>query len=781
MKRYLYALAGVMAMALVAMFGLTLYSDIQRAVSEEKVRLRTLATIIAAHTANLLEQNREAMERIAQRPAIRAMDGDHCDRILKEFHELFPQFANLATVDMQGLAPCSGVRQPGDRPVSVASTEWFQRFLAEPRFMVGRPFTGPITGKQVAVLVQPVRGPEGELLGLLGLPLDLERFDPRVPQAELPEGTRFGLVASDGGLIWRNLDSEGLIGESTGGQPAPRAAIGLGNGDGDFERTGADGVARFIATASIPSVGWTAFVAVTTRSIYANVFAGAKRNASIGLLGLILVGWFLMRLIRRIEQAEQELFDARDAAEAANRAKSVFLANMSHELRTPLNAILGFAELMARDASVPQAQRHNLETINRSGRHLLSLINDILEISRIEAGRLKVQLADTDLHELVETVVESMDLRARNDGLDLSLEMASDLPQFVRTDAGKVRQLLINLLSNAIKYTPHGSVRLRVAVEAPPERVQATEEARCILVCDVEDTGVGIAQADIDRIFQPFFQTEHGIQTGEGAGLGLAIVRQYAGLLGGDLSVHSVVGEGSRFTLRLPVALVEGAPTAAPPRRVLGLAPGQAPRRILIVEDKLDNQRLLSQLMTAAGFEVAIAGNGAEAVEAFSENRPDFIWMDMRMPVMDGYAATRRIRNLPGGEKALIVALTASAFEEDRQAIIEAGCDEMARKPLEADRLFEILARRLGVDLVFAEETAGADAMQTPALDLAALPPSVRDQLQQAAIALDIDRVRAVADTLEGDHPEMAQAIRRLADDYRLDALLDSPEDETAP
>jgi signal transduction histidine kinase/CheY-like chemotaxis protein len=689
MKGYLYALATIVVAALVGMVGLTLYADIRNALDQERARLATLSRLIVNTTGGLLERNRERMIGISRRPEVQAMDPARCGTLFQDLGLMFPEFANLATVDLQGSAPCSAVPQPGGKPVSVAKTEWFQRAMAEQRFIVGKPFIGPITGKKVAVLVQPVWSLDDQLRGFVGLPLDLERFDPRIPEASLPEGTRFGLLATDGTLIWRNTDPENLIGKYVGDQTGPKLAMQMR--DGEAASVGTDGVGRYYAFASIPRSDWIVFAGVPSRPIVDKVLHEATGNAVIALAGLTLIGILLRFLMRRIDAAEKELLRTRDAAEAANRAKSIFLANMSHELRTPLNAILGFAELIARDENLPQGQRHNLATISRSGRHLLALINDILEIAKIEAGRLAVQAAPCDLHELIASVVEAMELRAHQAGLALDRVLSPGLPRQVRMDAGKLRQILINLLSNAVKFTRRGGVHLDAGIAARRNDGETPE-----LVFVVRDSGAGIAPDELENIFRPFYQTDQGSQSGEGTGLGLAIARQYAQLLGGELTAASELGKGSAFTLRLPLVPAEAAMPAPAPRRVLRMAAGQPRWRVLIAEDRIDNQQLLELLLQRVGFEVRIAGDGEQAVAAFQSWQPDFIWMDMRMPVMDGYEATRRIRALPGGRRVKIAAWTASAFREDRDGILAAGCDDVLSKPLEEEKLFEIMERLQG-------------------------------------------------------------------------------------
>lgn len=467
-----------------------------------------------------------------------------------------------------------------------------------------------------------------------------------------------------------------------------------------------------------------------------------------------------------VRERTADLERARDAAEAANRAKSAFLANMSHELRTPLNAILGFAQLMANAPNLDAEQRKNLLTINQSGQHLLALINDVLEISRIEAGRLSLAPQPFDLHEMLTALSEVLALRARDKGLTLQLEKTPDLPRYLIADYGKLRQILLNLLSNAVKYTRQGEVVLSA-------RLLGCENGHAHLEFAVRDTGIGISAEDMARIFQPFYQTEAGATQGEGTGLGLAICREYARLMRAELTAESTPGAGSVFRLRVTLPLAESAgPTHALPQAI-HLAPGQPHYRVLVAEDQPDNQRLIEQWLTRAGFSVRCAANGEAAVAAFREWKPAFVWMDMRMPVMDGYAATRAIRALPGGRDVPIVALTASAFAEDRAAILEAGCDDVLIKPVEPGQLFACMRRLLPIEFEF-EALAPTPTPCAAPVNLSRLPPAMRQRLAQAALILDAETVRAVARECEAEYPEIAAFLRAEVEQYRFDALLDT-------
>ncbi len=433
-----------------------------------------------------------------------------------------------------------------------------------------------------------------------------------------------------------------------------------------------------------------------------------------------------------VEARTEQLLQACDAAEAANRSKSVFLANMSHELRTPLNAILGFAQLMARDERLPDDAHQHLQTINRSGQHLLALINDVLDISRIEAGRVTVQNAAFDLHDTLLGVEEMIRVRAEQKGLSFVVEHSGELPRYVFGDAGHLRQVLVNLLGNAVKYTEAGGICLRLTPEADSIRFE------------VIDSGPGIAPEEHERIFQPFYQAEYGIAKGEGTGLGLTIGREYVRLMGGELWVRSEPGHGSVFGFSLPLPETQVPLIETHQHRVLGLEPGQAAMRILVAEDNPDNQELIASLLTGVGFEVQVAENGQRAVELFQQWQPHFIWMDMRMPVLDGYQASQRIRALPGGQAVKIVALTASAFHENRDAILAAGCDDMLAKPIDETRLYLLMGEMLGLRYRYADQAGHRAPQPSGAVnDLSALPPTLREYQSAPAEFVDTDSLKA--------------------------------------
>ena len=421
------------------------------------------------------------------------------------------------------------------------------------------------------------------------------------------------------------------------------------------------------------------------------------------------------------KQMESDLQRAKEAADTANRAKSTFLASMSHELRTPLHAILGFAELLGLEESLTDCQRESVEIINTSGEHLLALINDVLEVSKIEAGKAIVTLTAIDLRSLLASLEGLLQLRAEAKGLKLFFELPPDLPPQIQTDEPKLRQILLNLLSNAIKFTDRGSVALRVAIDCldpislDPISLDPTSTDRtsnsptfATLRFEVEDTGVGIAPHEIEHLFKAFSQTEVGRQAAKGSGLGLFISRQLLQLLGGEIQVNSTIDRGTCFRVRIPVqvpalGLAAVHSPAIANRRVIGLESSQAVPRILVAEDVLQNRRLLVRLLSAVGFEVQAAENGQSAIELWQNWNPHLVLMDMRMPILDGYAATRQIKATPEGSKTTIIAVTANALDEERNAIFAAGCDDLLRKPFKENTLLTKLAKHLEIQYRYAD------------------------------------------------------------------------------
>jgi PAS domain S-box-containing protein len=460
-----------------------------------------------------------------------------------------------------------------------------------------------------------------------------------------------------------------------------------------------------------------------------------------------------------VKERTAELSIAKTAAEAANRAKSVFLANMSHELRTPLNAILGFAQIMERDPAVGQTHRQELATIGRAGRHLLSLINDVLEISRIEAGRTSVNNEPFDLNAMLTAVEEMTRVRAAAKQLDFKVERHGELPAYVFGDAHHLRQVLLNLLSNAVKFTERGEITLRVTAADGAIRFE------------VADTGLGIAPEEQEKLFQAFYQTAIGIANGEGTGLGLTISHEFVRFMGGELTVKSEPGQGSVFSFTLPLPASVAPPSAAVHGRVLGLEAGQSPPRILVAEDNADNRELMARILGSVGFEVKAVGNGQQAIDAFQHWQPQFIWMDMKMPVLDGFEATKAIRALPGGKDIKIAALTASAFREDRRSILAAGCDAVLAKPADEDQLFAVMGKLLGLRYRYAEAESPPAAPPLAASDLAVLPAALRGELRAAAEVLDMEATRTLVAQIREMQPALGDALERLASAYRFDRI----------
>lgn len=447
---------------------------------------------------------------------------------------------------------------------------------------------------------------------------------------------------------------------------------------------------------------------------------------------------------------ESELTEAKQKAESANRAKSDFLARMSHEFRTPLNGILGYAQLLERDAGLTAQQLDSVQRINQCGEHLLSLVNDVLDIAKIEAGRTELDLIRVDLEKCLADVAAITRIRAEQKGLAFAYEQADEWPGRVLIDERRLRQILLNILSNAVKFTQAG--RVQMTAQALPRESQHWH-----LRISIKDSGVGIPEAEIERIFEPFFQCSKQTHQSEGVGLGLAISAHLADLMGGKIEVNSEAGVGSCFTLSLSVkeAPKPDAEPAVRNGRILGYR--GPPRKLLVAEDKEENQALMRQILAPIGFQVIEAADGSQALSLALEHRPHLIFMDLVMPEIDGFEAVRRLRQHPETRDIPVVALSASAFEKTRSRSSIAGCNEFLTKPVRFDHIMSVLERWLGVEWIYASD----DPLEqrSPAKYLA---------LEDSGMATDeLDELYELA--MQGDIVALQERLAALANEARVD------------
>jgi PAS domain S-box-containing protein len=551
------------------------------------------------------------------------------------------------------------------------------------------------------------------------------------------------------------------------------------------------------------------------------------RAVLIGMMGIAIDITQQKQTAIALQQARDHALQEAAQSATANRAKSEFLSRMSHELRTPLTSILGFAELVAADPRLSQASCEHLKIIRRSGKHLLSLINDVLEISRIEAGQLTLKETSIDLYHLLDSLEELFQLKATSQGLELNFERGATVPQHIQTDENKLRQVLINILGNAFKFTQQGKMTLRVKrllitelpaalrpksssqvlpqhraswhdIDAPSLQRLATDS---VLYFEVEDTGCGIAPEEIGQIFEAFVQTECGHNLQEGStGLGLAISRQFVTLMGGKITARSQVGQGSLFSFYVQLTLTQGgmprSPVLATPR-VIGLEPNQPTFRILLADDELFSRKILNCLLKPLGFEVREAKSGTEAIALYETWQPHLIWMDMQMPEMDGYEATRQIRNLeichqstslPALDAAptspIIIALTASTFDEQQARAMAAGCNDFLAKPFSTKTILDKLATYLGVRYRYAEPQTPEECQidtapiisfcpVTFSAAFATMPSAWQSELRAAARRLSSTQCLRLIQQIPATQATLAQNLTELVENFQFDILMD--------
>jgi signal transduction histidine kinase/DNA-binding response OmpR family regulator len=500
------------------------------------------------------------------------------------------------------------------------------------------------------------------------------------------------------------------------------------------------------------------------------------------------------------KQAQEELQRAKDAAltakneaeeavriaDAANRAKSEFLANISHELRTPLNAVLGYTQILRHDQELNERQRNGIDIIHRSSEHLLLMINDILDLSKIEAHKMELLTSEFHLVNFLQSIVEITQIRARQRKIAFLHEVQSGLPEYVKGDEKRLRQVLLNLLSNAVKFTEKGRVTLRVkSIEKCRLRIEDSEDPKSQISnlksqirFEVEDTGIGIPEHQVAHIFLPFHQLNHPLIHMEGTGLGLAISTRLVQAMGGTLQVSSTPEKGSLFWFDLPL------PQAVKPeqnilkarmqeRRVIGFT-GKSPK-ILIVDDEELNRELLVDILVPLGFEVAEAVDGQEALEKTRSFAPDLILLDLVMTGMDGFQVVERIRQHPDWQHIQIIAVSASAFQHTRDRSLETGCNDFIAKPLRMKDLLEKLHQLLPIEWVYeARPDDVVEALKSQSEKLIMPPENTLRDLRDLAMKGHLRKILDYLEEMEQQTPQWEQFIenmRTFAKNFHMDQM----------
>jgi len=478
-----------------------------------------------------------------------------------------------------------------------------------------------------------------------------------------------------------------------------------------------------------------------------------------------------------VSQRTAELRVAKEDADIANRAKSTFLATMSHELRTPLNSILGYAQIVQRDPATTTQQVRGLKTIESSGTHLLSLINDVLDLSKVEAG--VVELFPTEFHfpVFLHGIGEIVRVRAESKGIDFEISLSDDLPQYVHADERRLRQILLNLLGNAVKFTDSGRVRLQVAgltLNDQPSTLRRAQDKLCNVLFEVEDTGVGIPAEELESVFDPFIQAGEGARQAEGTGLGLAISHNLVSLMGGKLQVESQLGMGSRFwfELVLPIAEERGEVRKSPERKIQVIDGSQL--KILVVDDRWENRAVFRDLLVPMGFEIHEAENGQEGLARLQEIQPAAVIVDLVMPVMDGFEFIRQVKQLPAFQDTPIIATSASVYEADQQRSLSAGGDVFLPKPVDADLLIEQLGGLLGLSwgtVTGDEMEVGPDDSQV----MVSPPREILETLLDLATIGDIGELREkLIELRRGDDTlkPFVHQLQELAQGYKQESII---------
>ncbi len=727
---------------LLAIAAAAIYVQRQQTIHEWRSNLVNLSRLLAEHARQTINAADLIQKSIADRViALHIEDEDGLRRMLgtSDTYEMLkdkvsgvPQIEVVTVVAGNGDVVNYTRAYPPQR-MNVADREYFQAHFADPalKSYISLPVLSRGAGRWTFFLTRKIRNSKGATIGLVLAGIESSFFADYYKAVSLSASSSIALYRDDGGLLARTPPAEESMGKILP-QPSLRA---MKDGQDAIVTNlprvtdPADARLRIVAPQAVAGYPLAVIATASEELIFADwrqraamIGGGA---AALALIVICLMVW-IIRLLNKREAAMAMARQAQDAAERATKVKSEFLAMMSHEIRTPLNGIIGFTRSLRRDVVEP-GQAAKLDKVGSAARHLLGIINDILDMAKIEAGKLSVVPEDFSLGDMLSDVVNQVTSQVEGRGLDLRVEISPDIPFLrLRADPLRLGQCLINYVSNAVKFTACGTVTIRAALEGE-------SEAGLLLRFEVEDTGIGIAPEVLPRLFAQFEQADSSTtrQFG-GTGLGLAITRRLAEMMGGSVGVHSTPGHGSRFWFTAQVVRAAGDARAASPDEnpAAILSQGFAAARLLVAEDVPLNREVLQDMLDEAGLKADMAEDGEVAAAMAGAAAYDLILMDMQMPVMDGLSATRAIRRLPGYAHTPIIALTASAFDDDRQRCLDAGMDDFLSKPLQPEHLHQVLLHWL---------TSSTVAASVAPVTAPAVAPVVT---AEAAAESDLDRLR---------------------------------------